>query len=142
MHDLLSLDQRVRRARRRLGEIAVWRVRDTVAIGGWTFDGVPIAAGDPWPSERGVHVFAGGAFAVPSDWPLDAARLSLDVGGESLLTIAYEDAPSLTLGLDLNHNEFPLDGRKGHLTIEAVAKSPFGQAVPEPRFRRAEIRID
>jgi alpha-mannosidase len=141
MHDLLSLDQRVRRARRRLGEIAVWRVRETVAIGGWTFDGAPIAAGDPWPNDRGVHVFKGGPFESPADWPLDAVRLSLDVGGESLLTIACDGDAPLTLGLDLNHNEFPLDGRKGRLSIEAVAKSPFGQAVPEPRFRRAELRL-
>ena len=34
MHELLSLDQRVRRARRRLGEVAAWRVRETKAIGG------------------------------------------------------------------------------------------------------------
>ena len=141
MHELLSLEQRVRRARRRLGEIAVWRVREAAVIGAWSFDGVTIATGDRWPNDRGVHSFKGGPFAVPADWPLDAARLSLDVGGESLLTIAYDGAAPLTLGLDLNHNEFPLDGRKGHLTIEAVAKSPFGQAVPDPRFRRAELRL-
>jgi len=140
MHELLSLDQRVRRARRRLGEITIWRVRETRPIDGWTFDGMAIAAGDPWPTGRGVHVLKSGPFEVPADWSLDAARLSLDVGGESLLTIAYNGAAPLMLGLDLNHNEFPLDARDGHLAIEAVAKSPFGQAVPDPRFRRAELR--
>jgi alpha-mannosidase len=140
MHDLLSLDQRVRRARRRLGEIAVWRVREARPIEGWTFDGAPIAAGDPWPNDRGVHAFKGGPFAAPADWSLDDVRLSLDVGGESLLTIAYDGRPAVTLGLDVNHNEFPLDARAGRLEIESVAKSPFGQAVPDPRFRRAELR--
>ncbi len=57
------------------------------------------------------------------------------------LTIAYDGAPALMLGLDLNHNEFPLDARAGRLIVEAVAKSPFGQAVPDPRFRRAELRL-
>ncbi|HXQ10993.1 MAG TPA: hypothetical protein VN805_08350, partial [Caulobacteraceae bacterium] len=141
MHDLLSLEQRVRRARRRLGEIAVWRVREAVAIGGWTFDGNAIAAGDRWPAERGVHVFEGGPLEAPTAWPLEHTRLSLDVGGESLMTIAYDGAPALMLGLDLNHNEFPLDARAGRLIVEAVAKSPFGQAVPDPRFRRAELRL-
>jgi alpha-mannosidase len=141
VHDLLSLEQRVRRARRRLGEIAVWRVRETLAIGGWTFDGKAIAAGDPWPAERGVHAFASGRFEAPAAWPLEQSRLSLDVGGESLITIDYEGVRALTLGLDLNHNELPLDARSGRLSIEAVAKSPFGQAVPDPRFRRAELRL-
>ncbi|HLK25324.1 MAG TPA: glycoside hydrolase family 38 C-terminal domain-containing protein [Caulobacteraceae bacterium] len=140
MHELLSLEQRIRRARRRLGEIAVWRVAETKAIGGWTLDDAPIAVGAPWPSEHGVHVFEGGPFEAPVGWPLDEVRLSLDVSGESLLTIAYDGGPTTTLGLDPNHNEFPLDARKGRLSIEAVARSAFGQAVPDPRFRRAELR--
>jgi len=140
MHELLTHEQRVRRARRRLGEIAAWRVRATQPLGPFTFDGAPIAVGDAWPDERGLHVLDGGAFAVPADWPLDEARLSLDSGGESLLTIVYDGGPSNTLGLDPNHNEFPLDARTGALRIEAVAKSAFGQAVPDPHFRRAELR--
>jgi alpha-mannosidase len=140
MHNLLSLDQRVRRARRRLGEIAAWRVRETRAIDGWTFDGAAVAMGAVWPDAAGVHSFASGPFEVPAEWPLEEARLSLDVGGESLLTIAYDGQPPLQLGLDLNHNEFPLDARSGRLEVEAVARSPFGQFVADPRLRRAELR--
>jgi len=140
MHTLLSHSQRVRRARRRLGEIAVWRVRETKAIGGWSFDGAPIALGDAWPDRMGVHKIDGGPFEVPAEWPLEETRLSLDVGGESLLEIFYDGVPRLTLGLDVNHNEFPMDGRTGRLAVESVARNPFGQAVPDPRLRRAELR--
>ncbi len=68
MHELLSLKDRVRRARRRLSEVAVWRVRETAELGPWTFDGAPIALGAGWPQARGVHRLAGGAFEVPGDW--------------------------------------------------------------------------
>ncbi|MGH7022735.1 MAG: alpha-mannosidase [Caulobacteraceae bacterium] len=138
MHELLPIAQRVRRARRRLGEIEAWRVRETRRLGPWTFDGTPIEVGEAWPERRGVHCFEGGAFEVP--WPLDEARLALDVGGESLLTIGYDGAPRVTLGLDPNHNEFPLDAPTGRLEVEAVARRAFGQWIADPRLHRAELR--
>jgi len=140
MHELLSLDQRVRRGRRRLGEIAIWRVRETKEIGGWSFDAKPIGVSQAWPEKPGVHELISGPFEVPAGWPLAETRLSLDVGGESLLTIAYDGGAWLQLGLDVNHNEFPLDHPKGRLEVEAVARSPFGQIVPDPHLRRAELR--
>jgi alpha-mannosidase len=140
MHVLLSLGERVRRARRRLGEIDAWRVAQTHALSGWTFDGAPIAIGEAWPATRGVHHLACERFEVPEGWPLAETRLALDVGGESLLMILYDGAARLTLGLDVNHNEFPLDARAGRLEIEAVARSPFGQWVTDPRLRRTELR--
>src|SRR5579862_9899046 len=138
MHELLPLSQRIARARRRLSEIEVWSARETAPLGPWMFDGKPIAPGDPWPEKRGVHGFEGGAFKTA--WPLAETRLSLDVGGESLLTIHYEGGPDLTLGLDANHNLFPLDRPAGRLSIEAVARRAFGQWVEDPRLRRAELR--
>jgi alpha-mannosidase len=140
MHELLSLDQRVRRARRRLGEIAIWRVREIKEIGGWSFDAKPIAVGHAWPETPGVHELISGPFEVPAGWPLEETRLALDVGGESLLTILYDGGAWLQLGLDVNHNEFPLDHRRGRLEVEAVARSPFGQIVTDPHLRRAELR--
>ena len=131
MHELLSLHQRVRRTRRRLSEFEPWIVREVRALGPWTFDGAPIALGAGWPEQKGVHRFGGGVFDCP--WPLAEARLALDVGGESLLTIAYAVGARVTLGLDLNHNEFPLEGPTGALEIEAVARRAFGQyALPLP----------
>jgi alpha-mannosidase len=140
MHELLSVRDRLRRARRRLGEIAVWRVRETAPLGPWTFDGAPIALGASWPEARAPHTFAGGAFEVPADWPLSDALLALDVGGEALLTIEYGGGTRTQLGLDVHHNVFPLDGRSGRLSIEATARGPFGQWVANPRLRRAELR--
>jgi alpha-mannosidase len=138
MHELLSLHQRVRRTRRRLSEFEPWIVREVRALGPWTFDGAPIALGAGWPEQKGVHRFEGGVFDCP--WPLAEARLALDVGGESLLTIAYAVGARVTLGLDLNHNEFPLEGPTGALEIEAVARRAFGQWVEDPRLHRAELR--
>jgi alpha-mannosidase len=138
MHELLPLSQGIARARRRLSEIEVWSVRETAPLGPWTFDGAPIALGDPWPQKRSVHRFEGGAFNTA--WPLAETRLSLDVGGESLLIIRYDGGPDLTLGLDANHNLFPLDRAAGRLEIEAVARRAFGQWVEDPRLRRAELR--
>jgi alpha-mannosidase len=141
MHELLSLARRVRRARRRLGEIEVWRVREERPIGAWTCKGAPIALGAAWPrGEDEVRHFAGGAFEVPPDWPLIEARVALDMGGEALLTIIAAGAPPRRLGLDVNHHEFVLDQRRGRLEIDAVARSPFGQFVTDPRLRRAELR--
>lgn len=140
MHELLPLGQRVRRARRRLSEIAVWRVRERAALGPWTFDGAPIGLGEPWPEARAPHTFEGGAFEVPGAWPLAEADLALDVGGEALLTIAYDGATPVQLGLDPYHHAFTLDHRTGRLAIEAVARGPFGQWVDDPRLRRAELR--
>ncbi len=138
MHELLPISQRIARARRRLSEIEVWSARETAPLGPWMFDGKPIAPGDPWPEKRGVHGFEGGAFKTA--WPLAETRLCLDLGGESLLTIHYEGGPDLTLGLDANHNLFPLDRPAGRLSIEAVARRAFGQWVEDPRLRRAELR--
>jgi alpha-mannosidase len=140
---LLPHKQAIVRAKRRRDEIAVWRVRASTPIPGWTFDGAPIAVGEPWPRRDGVRTLRSGAFEAPADWPLAESRLSLDVGGESLLHIDYAGGRRLTLGLDVNHTEFPLDARAGSVTVEAVAKGPFGTPVRDPRLVRAElIRIE
>jgi len=139
MHRLLSPREAIARARRRRDEIAAWRVRDVRPIGGWSFDGEPIAVGAPWPDRDGVRHFKSGAFEVPAEWPLGEARLALDAGGESLLTIAYASGRRLPLGLDVNHTEFPLDEASGTLEIESVARGPFWTPVTHPRLARADL---
>ncbi|HEY3797295.1 MAG TPA: glycoside hydrolase family 38 C-terminal domain-containing protein [Caulobacteraceae bacterium] len=142
MHRLLPFPHALVRARRRRDEIGVWRIRAEAPIDGWTFDGKPIARGERWPARDAVHKLAA-AFEAPSDWPLAETRLSLDAGGESLLTIAFSGGRRLQLGLDLNHTEFPLDAGAGRIEIEAVAKGPFGAPIREPRLVRAAlIRIE
>ena len=139
MHRLLPPREAIARARRRRDELAAWRIRATAPIGGWTFDGAPIAVGDPWPARDGVHMLRSGRFEAPAGWPLAETRLRLDAGGESLLAIVYDDGRRLPLGLDLNHTEFPLDARSGTLEIESVARGPFWTPVANPRLARAEL---
>src|SRR5262249_19205037 len=82
-------------------------------------------------------------FEVPAGWPLGETRLALDAGGESLLTIIYDDGARAPFGLDVNHTEFPLDAPAARLEIEAVAKGPFGTPICDPRLARAGlIRIE
>ena len=119
--------------------MAVWRIRSRSPIGDWTFDDTPIARGAAWPDPEGVHTFRAGRFEVPADWPLADTRLALDVGGEALLTIAYDDGTRLPLGVSPNHFEFPLDQRAAALEIEAVARGPFWAPTPDPRLRHAEL---
>ncbi len=139
MHRLLPPSQQLARARRRRDEIAIWRIRERVPVGGWTFDGAPIRVGEAWPDRGGVRKLASERFEVPEGWPLEETRLALDAGGESLLAIVYDDARRAPFGLDLNHTEFPLDERGARIEIEAVAKGPFGTPIRDPRLARAEL---
>jgi alpha-mannosidase len=86
----LNLAERLKRLRVRSGELESWRIIAASPIDGWTFDGAPIAPGAAWPSAEGVVRFAAAA-EVPEDWPPDEARLLLDLGGEGLVTLVYDD---------------------------------------------------
>ena len=139
MHRLLPPTQLLARARRRRDEIGVWRIRERAPVGGWTFEGRPIGVGDGWPDRGGVKRLAAERFEVPEGWPLDETRLALDAGGESLLTVVYDDRVRAPFGLDLNHTEFPLDQRAARIEVEVVAKGPFGTPIRDPRLARAEL---
>ena len=132
----LKIDQRVERLQARLRELAFWRARATREIDGWRCDGQPIVVGAPWPRRDGVLRFEALA-SVPDAWPLDETRLWLDLGGESLLTLRYDGGESAAFGLDVNHQEFPLAGRRVAIASESVARRPFGQPVADPRLQRA-----
>jgi alpha-mannosidase len=134
----LKIEQRIERLRTRLRETAYWRARATCDIEDWRCDGQPIAIGAPWPRRDGVVRFAADA-RVRDDWPLDETRLSLDLGGESLLTLDHDDGARATFGLDVNHQEFPLAGRRVTIRSESVARRPFGQPIADPRLQRAQL---
>jgi len=114
----LKIDQRVERLQARLRELAFWRARATREIDGWRCDGQPIVVGAPWPRRDGVLRFEALA-SVPDAWPLDETRLWLDLGGESLLTLRYDGGESAAFGLDVNHQEFPLAGRRVAIASES-----------------------
>ena len=107
----LQFDQRLARLKTRLRELAYWRVRQAIDVDGWRFDGAPIALQAPWPRSEGVARLEASA-AVPEGWPLEEARLALDLGGESLLTLTYESGQTASFGLDPYHQEFPLAERR------------------------------
>jgi alpha-mannosidase len=133
----LTSAQRLERLKVRIAELTWWRARETVPVDGWTVGGKPIAIGDGWPSREGVLSFKAKAEA-PAHWPLEEARLSLNVGGESLLTLTA-DGKAIRYGLDPNHEEFPLHGRAVTIETESVARLPFGEPVRSPRLNRAEL---
>ena len=134
----LTLDQRLNRLRRRLGELEAWRTAARVAVEGWTCDGAPLAVGAAWPDREGVRAFAARAEA-PAEWPLAEARLKLDLGGESLVTLRYPADQTESFGLDPYHDEFPLLGAVFDIAAESVARLPFGQPVEAPALKRAEL---
>ena len=107
-HMTLTDRQRTDRLRKRLTELELWTARAEVPLEGWTFDGKPHAHGAAWPTRDGVVALAICDVAVPDDWPLEEARLDLDLGGEGLLRIAYADGGAEAFGLDPNHQRFPL----------------------------------
>lgn len=137
----LTPEQRIRRLEVRTAEVARWRVARRAPLRDWRFAGAPIEPGAPWPRRDGLHRLSARG-EVPPDWPLDLCRLWLDAGGESLLEIAAEDGGAVRRhGLDVNHREFPLPGRRLALSVEAVARLPFGEPVETPRLVGGEIRL-
>ncbi len=134
----LSLAQRLDRLKVRTAELDQWRERSTLAIEGWTFDGEEIAIGQVWPHRNGVVHFAAQA-SVPADWPLEETRLQLDLGGESLITLAFGEGQQESFGLDPYHQEFPLKGRNLAISTDSVARFPFGEPNRQPKLNRARL---
>ncbi len=136
----MSHSPEIRRERllQRLEELEPWRLRARAPIANWTCDGAPIALGAPWPTTDGVRRFAVSAQS-PADWPVEETRLALDLGGESLVTLAYPNGSQESFGLDPNHREFPIVARAFQLHAESVARAPFGQPIAAPALSRAEF---
>ncbi|MDR6290678.1 alpha-mannosidase [Inquilinus ginsengisoli] len=134
----LSVAQRLHRLDARIAEILCWRERETEPIADWRCDGRPLSLGDPWPPHDAPVVFTAAA-EVPAHWPLGEARLRLDVGGESLLTLDEDGFGPASFGLDPNHQEFPLQARRVRIETESVPRLPFGEPVHHPRLAEARL---
>lgn len=133
----LTPAQRLDRLNVRLAELRYWRAREAVPVTGWSFEDEPIGLGEAWPKRDGiVHLRA--RAEVPGHWPLEEARLSLDVGGESLLTLTA-GGTTVRFGLDPYHQEFPLPGRQVAIETDSVPRLPFGEPVRTPRLNRASL---
>jgi alpha-mannosidase len=130
----LSIEQRLRRLDVRLGELALWRIRDHLPLEDWRVDGEPLEPGGRWPEPEGLHVLTHPPTEVPSSWPLEETLLELDVGGESLLRVDYADDSYERFGVDPNHRLFPVRHRRLSLEAEAVPRFPFGNPNRDPRL--------
>ncbi len=134
----LTNAQRLDRLRVQLEELAYWRMRETVPVTGWTLDGAPIAAGEAWPDRKGVHRFDVKA-EVPAHWPLEETRLTLDLGGEALVTLSASGANPVSFGVDPYHREFPVHHRHIAIGAEATARGPFGVPMRAPKLHNAAL---
>ena len=135
----LSLNQRLDRLRTRIAELQYWRAREGVTIDGWMLDGAPIANGAGWPSRIGVHKLTARA-EVPAHWPLDEARIWLDLGGEGLVTLSYPNRSSASFGLDPYHREFAPQHRQVAISAECTARDLFGVPNRSPYLARAVLQ--
>ena len=135
----LTPAQRLERLEVRLAELGFWLERDFVDLDGWSLDGRPIGVGEPWPRLDDVVTLAHPGACVPEAWPLDDARLQLDLGGESLVRVRYAGGGQEAFGLDPEHRRFGLREREFALEATAVARLPFG--VPNRDARLAVARI-
>src|SRR4051812_48030625 len=134
----LTVEQRLEWLAVRIDELELWVAREWVELDGWTFDGGRLAAGALWPDRSGVHRLAHARVTPP--WP--DARLELDLGGEGLLTLEYDDDRQ-RFGLDGEHRGFPVRDAPFAIAVEAVARLPFGAPNREPRLAAARlIRVE
>jgi alpha-mannosidase len=142
-HDPRSAAQRLAHLRARLADLRAWRVRDAMPLGHWRAtpaggEPVEIAEGDPWPAregdaDNGVVAFDRHTVTFPADWPLADVRLELDAGGEGL-ALVHSKFGKRAFGLDPYHRELAVPALAFGLRLEAVARRPFGEPVPDPRF--------
>ena len=76
---------------------------------------------------------------MPAAWPLDDARLELDLGGEGLVRLCYASGASDAFGLDPNHRSFRLKEPRFSVTAECVARLPFGVPNRDARLGLARL---
>jgi alpha-mannosidase len=133
MTSALSVAQRLDWLEVRIGELRSWLDREWIDLDAWTFDGAPLAAGERWPDRDGVHRFEHPRVEVP--WP--EARLRLDLGGEALACLAYDDGRLERFGSDPEHRELPLRAQPFSVVAEAVARLPFGRPNRDARLTTA-----
>lgn len=122
----LTAEQRLTGIEVRCAELVWWRHRAAIELEGWIFDGAPIRPGQLWPQRDGLTRFAHPEVDIPAEWPIEACRLQLDLGGEGLLRLRYPDGRQEGFGLNPYHAEFPLLERQYSIEAEVVARLPFG----------------
>jgi alpha-mannosidase len=131
--------------RTRVDELSQWRDRASRELNEWLFDGIPLALGTAWPPR--LRPEAPDAPAVlthprvwaPEDWPEEELSLELDLGGEGLVRVEYEDGPGESFGLDPWHRSFPVRHSAFEVWAEVVPRLPYGVRAPAPTLRVARL---
>ena len=140
---MLSVPQRLDRLAARLRELALWVERDALFLtepwrAEWEGGEGALRVGDPWPTLEGVVHFSYPQVNVPPDWPLEETYLDLNVGGESLLTLCYDEEEE-RFGVTPHHERFPLLARAFSVYTKSVARFEFGVPNPQPRLTKARL---
>ena len=143
----MALTQRTthQRLEKRLEELALWTARSAIPLDRWSFNGTPISRGEPWPTREGVAALSHGEVSVPAAWPLDDARLDLDLGGEGLVRLCYASGASDAFGLDPNHRSFGLKEPRfavGRVRRPPALRVPDRTPAAPGTARLARIRLD
>lgn len=137
----LTINQRLARLRVRYREIGYWCDRAVIDLTDWRFNGEPIAGGERWPSRDGVVCLEHAMVTVPAEWPPADARLELDLGGEGLVRLRYDDGTEEDFGHDPQHRRYPLRGRSFAIEASAVARKPFGRPNPDARLGQTRLAL-
>ncbi|GAC1445431.1 MAG: alpha-mannosidase [Chloroflexota bacterium] len=137
----LTSQQRISRLRTRAQELQYWAVREYRDLCEWNFEGVALRAGSAWPHRDGVVSIDHAHIEVPAEWPMADVRLDLDVGGEALVCLQYDDGTSERFGHDPFHHRYPVTQRGFSLSVEAVARSPFGAPNRDARLGRSRLLL-
>jgi alpha-mannosidase len=140
-----SAEQRLQRLRSRLDELSYWFDRAWLELAEWRFEDELLPLGSPWPPRRrpkdkdAPAVMAHPAVRVPEGWPLDEVFLELELGGEGLVRLVYEEGGAESFGLDPWHRSFPV--REGAFMVEAevVPRLPYGVPNVAPALRLARL---
>jgi alpha-mannosidase len=130
----LSVAQRLDWLEARIDELRSWLDREWLDLDAWTFDGEPLALGARWPDRAGVHRLEHPEVELP--WPVEEARLRLDLGGEALVTLVYPN-DEVSSGSDPEHRELPIRAPRFTVAAEAVARLPFGMPNRDARLATA-----
>jgi alpha-mannosidase len=133
----LPLEMRLRRMTKRLEELDRWVARESIALEGWTLNGVAVSKGHAWQDTGTPLPFRHPQIAVPAHWPLEEVRLHLWLGGEGLVRLVGQHSHSF--GLNPPHQDFLPRERDFAIEADCVARLPQGVPNRQAAIGRTEL---
>ncbi|HEX2864028.1 MAG TPA: alpha-mannosidase, partial [Deinococcales bacterium] len=150
---LSSIPFRIRALERTRDELLAWRDAAFLNLNDWTFtppggEETKLHLGDAWPVvDRQVAagpVVVTASATVPAAFAGRPLRLTLNLGGEGLVTASLNGREVVTGGLNPFHRDFELSnaaagGERLDLRVELVPKGLFGSNTPRPALETARL---